>query len=110
MEETKNIAQLAGLAVVALISIAFALQTLLKNWKSTSTEGALLKIMHEEIERMSAQNTILSGEIGKLQIELVKLSGQLTTLTAENKKLQEEVADLNAEIIRLNKTITAKGG
>ena len=64
--------------------------------------------MHDELERMSAQNSTLSQEIGKLQLELVKLSTQLTALTIENQKLQAEVGNLNKEIIRLHGFITQK--
>lgn len=100
------IAQLAGGAVVALTAVAVGLQTLLKNWKTTNAESSLLKMMHEELERMSTQNATLSQEIGKLQLELIKLSAQLTTLTIENQKLQAEVSNLNAEIARLHGIMT----
>ena len=95
-------------AFLALTSVAIGLQLLIKNWKSANTESALLKMMHDELERMSSQNGTLSQEIGKLQIELVKLSTQLTTLTLENQKLQAEVSNLNIEIIRLHGFITEK--
>jgi uncharacterized protein (DUF3084 family) len=96
-------------AFLALTSVAIGIQLLIKNWKSANTESALLKMMHEELERMSAQNGTLSQEIGKLQTELVKLSTQLTALTIENQKLQAEVGNLNIEIIRLHGFITQKG-
>lgn len=96
------VAQWAAGAVLALIAIAMGLQTLLKNWKSTSTESSLLQMMHNELERMSTQNSALSAEIGKLQIELIKLSTQLTELSYENQKLQSEVSSLNIEISRLH--------
>jgi len=94
---------------LAITSGAIGLQLLIKNWKSTNVESALLKMMHEELERMSIQNGSLSQEIGKLQIELVKLSTQLTALNIENHKLQSEIANLNTEIIRLHGFITIKG-
>jgi predicted nuclease with TOPRIM domain len=96
------VSQLAAAAVVALAAIAFGLQTLMKNWKSNNAENSLLKMMHEELERMSTQNTILSSEIGKLQLELIKLSTQLSNLSSENHKLQVEVATLHKEIARLH--------
>ena len=95
-------------AFLALTSVSIGIQLLIKNFKSANTESALLKMMHDELERMSTQNGTLSQEIGKLQIELVKLSTQLTTLTIENQKLQLEVANLNTEIIRLHGFITQK--
>lgn len=94
---------------LAVIGIAIGLQLLIKNWKSNNTESALLSMMHNELERMSAQNSLLSEEVGKLQIELVKLSSQLTELNAENQNLQMQVASLNKEIVRLHGFITTKG-
>lgn len=94
---------------LAVIGIAIGIQLLIKSWKSNNTESALLSMMHDELERMSAQNSLLSQEVGKLQLELVKLSSQLTELNAENQKLQMQVASLNKEIVRLHGFITTKG-
>jgi peptidoglycan hydrolase CwlO-like protein len=94
---------------LAIIAIAVGFQVLIKNWKSNNTESALLSMMHDELERMSAQNSLLSQEVGKLQLELVKLSSQLTELNAENQKLQMQVTSLNKEIVRLHGFITTKG-
>jgi predicted nuclease with TOPRIM domain len=103
--EGMNIPELSAAVVVALTIIAVGLQNLIKNWKSTSTESSLLKMMHEELERMSAQNTALSQELGKLQIDLINLSKQLTALTLENQKLHTEVTSLNRDISRLHATM-----
>ncbi len=100
--EVTNLAQVLGILIAFLGIIAFGLQTIMKNWKSSSTESSLLTLMHGELERMSSQNTTLSNEIGKLQVELIKLSNQLSRLNVENQKLQEEVAMLNKEISRLH--------
>ncbi len=105
-----NLAQLAAAAVAALSVIAFGIQNLLKNWKTNNSESSLLKMMHEELERMSTQNSTLSKEIGKLQVELIKLSAELTTLTRENQKLQSEVSNLNEEIIRLHGIMSTPQG
>ena len=94
---------------LAVIGIAIGIQLLIKNWKSNNTESALLSMMHDELERMSAQNSLLSQEVGKLQLELVKLSSQLTELNSDNQKLQMQVASLNKEIVRLHGFITTKG-
>lgn len=106
--DTSSITQIAIAAVLALTGIAVGLQALLKNWKSSSTESALLTIMHTELSRMSAQNQTLSTEISKLQMELIKLSNQLSTLTRENQKLQGEVSSLNQEISRLHNLMITK--
>jgi hypothetical protein len=94
---------------LAVIGIAIGFQVLIKNWKTNNTESELLTMMHDELERMSSQNSLLSQEVGKLQIELVKLSTQLTELNIENQNLQMQVASLNKEIVRLHGFITTKG-
>ena len=98
-----NFAQIFGFLIVSIGVIALGIQSIMKIWKSGSTESSLLTLMHVELERMSGQNSTLSGEIGKLQVELIKLSSQLTKLTIENQKLQEEVATLNQETTRLHR-------
>ena len=85
-----------------LISISFGIQQLIKAWRNNAAESALVKMMQEELARMSQQNTALSNEIGNLQTELIRLSQQLTDLTIENQKLQVEVSILNKEIARLH--------
>ena len=85
-----------------LISISFGIQQLIKAWRNNAAESALVKMMQEELARMSQQNTALSTEIGSLQTELIRLSQQLTDLTIENQKLQLEVSILNKEIARLH--------
>lgn len=96
-------------AFLGISGLVIGIQLLLKSFNSNSAESALLKMMHDELERMSSQNSILSQEVGKLQVELVKLSTQLTELTLENQKLQTEINNLNKEIIRLHGFITQKG-
>lgn len=98
-----NISQILGYVVGTLGVLAVGVQTIMKNWKSSATESSLLTLMHTELERMSGQNSTLSGEIGKLQVELIKLSNQLTRLTVENQNLQLEVSSLNGEISRLHR-------
>lgn len=106
--ETNYFTELIVSAIASLGVITFGIQALIKNWKSSATESSLLKMMHEELERMSLQNTALSNEIGKLQGELVTLSNQLSALTMENQKLQTEVASLNKEISRLHTIMLEK--
>jgi peptidoglycan hydrolase CwlO-like protein len=101
-DETNYLTELIISVIAGLGALTFGIQALVKNWKISGTETSLLKMMHEELERMSTQNTALSYEIGKLQGELVTLSNQLSCLTQENQKLQIEVASLNNEISRLH--------
>jgi|APGre2960657373_1045057.scaffolds.fasta_scaffold00711_12 peptidoglycan hydrolase CwlO-like protein len=109
-DQTNYFTELIVSITVGLGAIMYGIQSLLKNWKIHKTESSLLKMMHEELERMSSQNTTLSYEIGKLQGELVTLSTQLSGLTKENQKLQVEVASLNNEISRLHSLMVEKTG
>jgi len=109
-DQTNYFTELIVSITVGLGAIMYGIQSLLKNWKISKTESSLLKMMHEELERMSSQNTTLSYEIGKLQGELVTLSTQLSGLTKENQKLQVEVASLNNEISRLHSLMVEKTG
>lgn len=103
--ESNNLGDLPGILlglIFAVISISFGVQQLVKAWKNSASETRLVEMMHEELARMSQQNTALSNEIGNLQAELIRLSQQLTELTIENQKLQLEVSCLNKEIARLH--------
>lgn len=100
--DTNYLTQLAAAAVVGIGALVIGIQGILRNWKRNASEGSLLQMMHEELERMNSQNMTLSQEIGKLQTELIRLSTQLTALTIENQKLQTEVSSLNEEISRLH--------
>ena len=109
-DQTNYFTELIVSITIGLGAIMYGIQSLLKNWKISKVENSLLKMMHEELERMSLQNTTLSNEIGKLQTELVNLSTQLSGLTKENQKLQVEVSSLNNEISRLHSLMTEKTG
>ena len=100
--DTNYLTELGAAAVVGIGALVVGVQGILRNWKRNASEGSLLQMMHEELERMSLQNATLSQEIGKLQTELIRLSTQLTALTIENQKLQTEVSSLNQEISRLH--------
>jgi hypothetical protein len=108
ISETSSASQWIAAAFLGVVGIATGLQVLIKTWKTNNTESALLKMMHDELERMSSQNLLLSQEIGKLQIELINLSNQLSELSRENQNLQIEIANLNTEISRLHGIIQTK--
>jgi peptidoglycan hydrolase CwlO-like protein len=110
IEDTNAVVQTAGGIVVALIAIAFSLQKLFKSWKETNTETSIMSVMHGELERMSKQNTLLSLELGKLQVEILNLNKELRNLTAENQRLHSEIASLTTEVNRLQSLLSTKGG
>lgn len=101
MIEYTSVPELATAGVVALVGIAFALQKLTKSWKTTSVEGSIMDLMHTELERLSKQNSLLTEELGKLQIEILALNKELRKLSQENQRLHIEVATLNSEVTRL---------
>lgn len=97
----KEIAETAGWLVAGTVAALFGIQKMLKNWKDTSTESNVMKMMHEELERMAKHNKVLSEELSSLQLEIVKLNKELRRLSDENQKLHSEIKSLNAEITRL---------
>lgn len=108
MFDTPKIAEFATAISVGLVGLVFGLQKVLKGWKETSAETSVIKMMHDELERMAAQNKVLSVELSKLQIEIVKLNQELRTLTVENQKLHAEVSSLTQEVSRLQKLLDEK--
>ena len=101
----EQIVQVAGLAAVGLMGVVVAFQKILKGWKETSTESSILTMMHEELNRMSTQNKILSEELSKFQLEVIKLNNRLADLTTENRRLHNEVVLLTKEVNRLQSAI-----
>ena len=104
-----SIAEYATMAVAALVMLAFLLQKFLNSWKTDKAEASVLTLMHNELERMSEQNTKLSTELGALQIEVIKLNQELRLLTTENQRLHSEVAALTGEVTRLQALLKSKG-
>lgn len=99
--QDSHIVQLIIAIILGFGAAALGLLKYRKAWKETSTETFILNIMHQEIERMSAQNILLATELNKLQLEVIKLTKELHKLSLENQKLTEEIATFNIEINRL---------
>ena len=99
------IAQWAVALVIALVGIAYGIQKLVRNWKATDAESSIISIMHSELERMAAQNTILAEELNKLQLEIIKLTKELHNLSIENQRLNTEIASLTEEVTRMQKLL-----
>jgi peptidoglycan hydrolase CwlO-like protein len=104
---TDQLVEGAGLIALAVIAVFVGAQKIIKDWRGTSAETSVITLMHNELDRMSTQNTALSTELGRLHTEIIALSTQLQNLTLENQRLQVEVIALTAEISEL-KTITQK--
>ena len=101
MINTSDIAQLAAGGAAGLVAVAIGIQKFISIWQTNRAEGSILSIMHDELERMSEQNTKLSTELGKLQEEIIALNAELRKLTAENQRLHTEVVSLTTEVSRL---------
>ena len=90
--------QTVGAVSMAIIVVMFGIQKIIKHWQSTDAENAIINIMHNELERMSQQNTALSLELGRLHNEVIALNNQLQKLAVENQRLQTEVIALTHEV------------
>lgn len=91
---------------LAVIALVFGVKKLTKDWNLSETAEDVMKLMHQELERMSSQNTTLSTELTKLQQEIIQLNTQVRQLCVENDKLQVEVVALTVELNAFKK-ITA---
>ena len=100
-----NVVESAGLLAVSLIGVVFALQKVLKNFKSESAESNIITLMHKELARLSDQNTKLSEELSAFQLQVVDLNKQIQKLTLENQRLHNEVARLH-DMLELTKSRT----
>jgi predicted nuclease with TOPRIM domain len=104
--ENQGILQTISLLSVALIALVMGVQKLIRDWRTTKAESDIISIMHKEIERMSAQNTTLSIELGKLQEEIIELNNQISKLNIENNRLREEISLLTTELDNFKKLTT----
>jgi peptidoglycan hydrolase CwlO-like protein len=109
MENSFDVAQLAAGGVAALIALAVFLQKFFINWQSSRAENSVIGLMHTELERLSEQNSKLSSELNKLQLEIITLNGELRKLTTENQRLHSEVTALTGEVARFQ-AVLKQGG
>lgn len=99
------IAEYAAVIAFGLFGLVIGIQKLLKGWKETGAESSIITLMHQELERLSAQNKILLTELSSLQSEIIKLNRELRTMSDENQKLHTEVVSLSAEVGRLRELL-----
>lgn len=97
--------KLAGGGIAGIITMCLAFQQVLKRWKGNDAEISVMELLHSELERMGAQNKILSEYVNKLQLEVNKNNIQLAELQIENKKLNAEVTCLTLEIVKLRSAL-----
>ena len=89
---------------VAVLAGAIALRKYIRGWTNDSAENEVVKLLREEIKRMSDQNMAVTTELNRLQIDIIRLHKELQLLTLENGKLHTQIMSLNTQIDRL-KTI-----
>jgi predicted nuclease with TOPRIM domain len=96
--ESSSLMEIIFAGSLAVVATIFAIKKLFKDWRVSDASDSVMELMHKELERMSAQNTVLSGELNKLQQEIIQLNAQLRQLCIENDKLQTEVIALTNEL------------
>jgi peptidoglycan hydrolase CwlO-like protein len=107
-DDTLSVAHLLGGTFASLLVLGFLLQKFLVGFKRENTENSVLSMMHQELGRMSEQNTKLSLELGNLQEEVIELNQQIRNLTTENQRLHTEICTLTAEITKLKEASISK--
>jgi chromosome segregation ATPase len=107
--ESMSLSEVFAGLVVGILAIAFGWQKFYNGWKSGEAESSVITIMHEELERMGKQNTLLATELNKLQVEIVTLNRELYKLNLENQRLHTEVVALTTEVSRLQTLLNAGG-
>lgn len=101
-----ELGQKIGVASAALVAVAMGLQRVLKSWKAENAESSIISLMRTELERLSSQNTTLTSNLNKFQLQVIALNESLGQLSAENSRLQKEVNDLSAELSAIRANIT----
>ena len=100
-----TITQHIGAFIIALFGIAMAAQHYIMKWKSNSAESAILTMLKDQLDRLSAQNKLLTEYVHGLQVESVSISSELTRLHIENRNLNEQVLTLTNQISLLQTTL-----
>ncbi len=110
MIDAKTITELGTASILGIAGLALGVQQLIKKWKSTSAETNIMTLLHEELERMAKQNTLLSTYVNNLQLEANKINLELGKLQYENQKLHAEVVSLTKEVILLRSSLPESKG
>jgi uncharacterized protein YlxW (UPF0749 family) len=101
MIDAETILKMLGASALGLGGIAMGVQQLVKKWKATDAETNIMTLLHEELERLSKQNSQLAAYVNNLQLEANKINLELGKLQFENQKLHAEVVSLTKEVILL---------
>ena len=104
--DSMSIGEVATGLVLGILALAMGFQKFYNGWKGGEAESSIIAIMHEELERMGKQNTLLATELNKLQIEIVTLNRELYKLNLENQRLHTEVVALTTEVSRLQSLLS----
>ncbi len=105
MIDAETLVKMGSAAGLGLVGLAMGVQQLVKKWKATSAETNIMSLLHDELERMSKQNTLLATYVNSLQLEANKINLELGKLQFENQKLHAEVVSLTKEVILLRSAL-----
>lgn len=105
MIDSESLISILGAGAVGVAGLAMGVQQLVKKWKTTSAETNIMTLLHEELERMSKQNSLLATYVNTLQLEANKINLELGKLQFENQKLHAEVVSLTKEVILLRSAL-----
>ncbi len=100
--DSQAVIQTISMVALAVIALIYGINKLRKDWHADDTEANVMELMHSELSRMSAQNKVLSEELGRMQHEMISLNNQIRQLCIDNDRLQCEVAALTAELSKLS--------
>lgn len=103
--DTSTFSGLVAGVIASVVGATLLIQRLLKSWKETSAETSVISLMHTELNRLAQQNSVLTEELAKFQLEVIRLNKQLNDLSIENNRLHSEVVILTQEVSRLQEII-----
>lgn len=103
--DTSTFSGLVAGVIASVVGATLLIQRLLKSWKETSAETSVISLMHTELNRLAQQNSVLTEELAKFQLEVIRLNKQLNDLSVENNRLHSEVVILTHEVSRLQEII-----
>jgi cell division protein FtsB len=97
--DNNSLPQIAGAVIVAIVGLIYGIQKLPNRWKESKVEASLVEMVHQELERLSAQNTLLSEEIAKLQTQVFSLIKEINSLSIDKERLKKEVIELRKKVL-----------
>lgn len=92
-EASRQAGTIATGLVGAVVAAGFALQKIRKAWNTDGAEADVVKLLRDEVTRLSEQNKKLAENIEKLSTENATLRGELIELRHEIRLLRRTTAE-----------------